>query len=109
MNQEMKTKWIAALESGEYDQGTQFLRRVENKFCCLGVLCDLDAKESGVDNWKIDKGGKGYRYKGTSIYLPQTLYDKYDIPTTETETLISLNDEENKSFIEIAAYIRNNI
>jgi hypothetical protein len=40
MNSEIKTRWIAALRSGEYVQGTGTLR-YEDEFCCLGVLCDL--------------------------------------------------------------------
>jgi hypothetical protein len=46
MNPEIKAKWVAALRSGEYKQGRGRLNRVD-KFCCLGVLCDLHAKESG--------------------------------------------------------------
>lgn len=33
-------KWIRALRSGKYAQGTSYLRRAD-KFCCLGVACDL--------------------------------------------------------------------
>ena len=44
MNQEIKAKWVSALRSGDYVQGTGQLRR-SNKFCCLGVLCDLHAQE----------------------------------------------------------------
>jgi hypothetical protein len=32
-------KWIAALESGEYEQGMNFLMTTDNKYCCLGVAC----------------------------------------------------------------------
>jgi hypothetical protein len=41
MNSEIKHQWITALESGNYEKGTGFLRTATNKFCCLGVLCDL--------------------------------------------------------------------
>jgi len=43
MNPAIKTQWVAALRSGEYQQGRNFLRTDEG-FCCLGVLCDLAAK-----------------------------------------------------------------
>lgn len=44
MNQEIKAKWVAALRSGEYKQGEGRLRNGD-KFCCLGVLCNLHAQE----------------------------------------------------------------
>lgn len=44
MPQEIKTKWLAALRSGEYNQGTGSLREPGTQYyCCLGVLqmvCD---------------------------------------------------------------------
>ena len=57
MNPEVKAKWVAALRSGQYTQGTCFLKRdvtvmgttdQVTKFCCLGVLCDV-AAQSGVN------------------------------------------------------------
>jgi len=44
MNSEIKEKWVTALRSGKYQQGTDFLR-ANDQYCCLGVLCDLYAKE----------------------------------------------------------------
>jgi len=35
-----KAEWIDALKSGKYKQGEGRLRR-DDRFCCLGVLCDL--------------------------------------------------------------------
>jgi hypothetical protein len=46
MNQEIKEKWVKALRSGEYPQGTLALNDC-GKFCCLGVLCDMYSKETG--------------------------------------------------------------
>jgi hypothetical protein len=55
MNPEIKSKWIAALRSGQYEQARGGLQRIlyrDNEtghidcgFCCLGVLCDLAAQE----------------------------------------------------------------
>ena len=38
-------KWATALRSGDYKQGQHKLR-VDDTFCCLGVACDLYAKEN---------------------------------------------------------------
>lgn len=45
MNQRIKKIWLEALRSGEYKKGVGCLRANDNTFCCLGVLCDLYAKE----------------------------------------------------------------
>jgi hypothetical protein len=51
MNPEVKARWVAALRSGEYKQGAGQLRTAQQAFCCLGVLCDLYAKESELESW----------------------------------------------------------
>lgn len=53
MDQQVKSKWIEALRSGKYQQGTGRLRR-DDHFCCLGVLCDIVSPEKWNDdehNW----------------------------------------------------------
>jgi hypothetical protein len=41
MNPDVKAKWVAALRSGEYKQGPEWLQGESGCFCCLGVLCDI--------------------------------------------------------------------
>ncbi len=43
MNKEIAAAWVAALRSGEYQQGHEQLRD-NDQFCCLGVLCNLHAQ-----------------------------------------------------------------
>lgn len=50
MNPEIKTKWVTALRSGEFEQGRSQLRR-GNTFCCLGVLCELYRRTTGNGEW----------------------------------------------------------
>lgn len=38
MKPELKRKWVKALLSGKYEQGTHYFES-DGKFCCLGVLC----------------------------------------------------------------------
>lgn len=49
-----QTKWIKALESGKYKQGHFKLNDGNNKFCCLGVACDLF--KDGLDIQICDYG-----------------------------------------------------
>ena len=77
MNPEIKAKWVAALRSGEYKQGTCFLRkdypdRYAPDFCCLGVLCDIAAKE-GIIDWEIQTWHGGETWYASST---KTLHDK---------------------------------
>ena len=69
MNPEIKALWITALRSGEYKQGRSSLN-VDDKFCCLGVLCDL-AEKAGVA--KSIEGDDVTRYDGRSSYLPASV------------------------------------
>jgi hypothetical protein len=51
MNTEIKQKWVNALRSGEYEQGSEKLYSGRG-YCCLGVLCDLYSKENGL-KWEF--------------------------------------------------------
>jgi hypothetical protein len=69
MNRELKSRWVAALRSGDYKQARERLRR-NGSHCCLGVLCDLFAKE----------GGKAWRTKELSEAGPFQDYDPQGFP-----------------------------
>jgi hypothetical protein len=49
MKPEIKQAWVKALRSGEYTQGLQQLKTNTDRFCCLGVLCDLACKAGVVE------------------------------------------------------------
>lgn len=72
MKPEIKDKWVAALRSGEYKQTSAALQTKEG-FCCLGVLCDLHSKTTGIA-WEV--GGqfpKDMAYLGASYFLPHAV------------------------------------
>jgi hypothetical protein len=59
MNQEVKTKWVAALRSGEFEQNKGALTNADRtKHCCLGVLCEIAVRE-GIIPGPIRKGMQG--------------------------------------------------
>lgn len=76
MNEDIKTRWIAALRSGEYRQTGNVLNNGE-AFCCLGVLSDLAVKD-GLKEWDTEKD---YEY-GIETHEPGDAADE-----TYTETL----------------------
>jgi hypothetical protein len=44
MKRSIAKLWAAALRSGDYKQGVGKLRTADDRFCCLGVLCNLHAQ-----------------------------------------------------------------
>lgn len=62
MNKKVKAKWLEALRSGKYKQTKSMLMNpTTNGHCCLGVLCDLYAKEVGGS---FDENGQFHDNKG---------------------------------------------
>lgn len=48
----IKRRWLKALRSGKYKQGTGSLRDGDG-FCCLGVLCDVVKNDKALKlNWE---------------------------------------------------------
>jgi len=61
MPQVIKDKWLEALRNGDYEQGKGTLKK-DDKFCCLGVLCDIYQKETGKGEWLEQKNDEGHKY-----------------------------------------------
>lgn len=130
MKKEVKKKWLKALRSGEYDQcKRQLLDRTAkgDQFCCLGVLCNLYAKEHPGTGFKSPKSPKSpywdffnktsdlpakvKKWAGISIE-PLFIIDEYSrrpIKLTPSEKLIEMNDEQGKNFNQIADWIEENL
>jgi hypothetical protein len=99
MKPEIKAAWLSALRSGEYQQGTGSLQSSDGTFCCLGVLCDLAAKQ-GIGRW--DRMDSSYTFyyavNGAFVcdYLPQTIQDWAGLrsvaPVASKQSLASWND-----------------
>ena len=62
-------KWVRALRSGKYKQGRGVLHGAGDKFCCLGVACNL-ALESGLKLETFTDLAGGTSYDGAGCYLP---------------------------------------
>lgn len=58
MKKAIKKRWLEALRSGEYKQGRNYLKATDkngvDRFCCLGVLCDLYVKDHVTKHWEVD-------------------------------------------------------
>ena len=106
----LQLEWLEALESGKFEQGQTCLKK-DNKFCCLGVACEL----SGIT--AIPAAGYGvvrYEYLGERHYLPQEIVDRLKFRSNqgcafgEPRMAIAILNDEGKTFKEIATIIRAN-
>ena len=111
VNKVIKARWIAALRSGKYAQGYERLGQ-DDKFCCLGVLCEL-AYEEGVVGKRINYDGS-YIYDDHDVTLPPSVRGWARMPMHEpivvsyknvNANVIQLNDEFMLSFDVIADVI----
>ncbi len=115
-------EWTAALRSGKYPQGQDYLCR-DGKFCCLGVLCEiqeLPKEDVEGDIYYVFNGLNSYATKRSvqqsvipasaqatileDLNLRQTVTDEVGDGRSLHTHLICMNDE-GKSFTEIADYI----
>lgn len=98
-------KWVKKLESGNYRQAKESLYDEPYKsgqkasYCCLGVLCRVAEEE------KIKELSRDWKDDGS---LNDDLRLKLGITRPAQTKFIRMNDEDGKSFKEIAADIRKN-
>lgn len=98
LNKEKLTKWVEALESGEYNQAQRQLRKStptgKDAFCCLGVLCDLSSEDTG-GKWEpvgeLWFFGREYTQRNRSL-PPVDVREWLLDPTPDRDPLIVLND-----------------
>lgn len=124
MIEAIKKRWVAALKSGQYEQGFNELHPDQGKYCCLGVLCCLHAEDTDSE-WERPDGtsdsllGDSYYY--ANIVLPIIVaewaglrdenpsvtppYDPGKGEMPKETTLSSLNDNDKFTFDQIADII----
>jgi hypothetical protein len=107
MDPTLKRQWIDALRSGKYQQGKKALRTDENKFCCLGVLCDI----SGKGEWRYEEPIPDAPKRSRWAYVIDGFVSRDLLPHAPTfgivyETVLSEMNDEGHTFEEIADYIQ---
>lgn len=115
MNLPNLRKWIAALRSGEFQQGKAYLNKGD-KMCCLGVLCEVAIRNGVVMNVDRDTMFPEVLAYSDSITVPPPvvmdwLYGpnrlehripKIEHPVMGSPTVIQLNDLHDWTFEQIA-------
>lgn len=79
MEDSIRDKWAAALESGRYEQAKGTLRR-DDSYCCLGVLCEVFREETGEGEWV-----KAPDESGTFVFSARDTRGAYALPIAVRE------------------------
>lgn len=123
LDPDFKRKWVEALRSGKYLQGKSLLASQSKEdadavnYCCLGVAgCTVgipvnqmreESEFSDIIDYEVGSGNPNLENKETSFImsvLPREL-----IFGNLVDKLVSLNDEQGKTFLEIADWIEENL
>lgn len=110
MREDIKAQWIAALKSGDYQQGQSALKNFNDEqptYCCLGVLCDLYAQAQDENFWR------NRNLDVVTEILPKTVQEWAELPAPIVRVLYNgreqrlawLNDEDKLSFTQLAELI----
>jgi hypothetical protein len=109
MNPQVQQAWVKALRSGEYKQGRTRLR-AGDKFCCLGVLCDLHQK-AGLGRWDGTEYFDGAEDEDhTALLLPDAVMEWAGLSYCSgcfvhigtRKMLLSNHNDEGASFADLA-------
>lgn len=116
MRKSVKKLWLAALKSGEYKHGEGRLRypstgdpESPERFCCLGVLCDVAKKKGVIKSFTAFSGFLPPKVRKWAGLLPVELTD-IDEPKdgTHESQIARINDMAN-DYAPAIAYIENNL
>jgi hypothetical protein len=109
MDARIKTAWVEALRSGDYEQGYHGLhlfdpdeRSTPHRFCCLGVLCE-------VMNIPCLRYCGTLTYAGSGAMPTVSILQQANLAGDFVNKLVELNDHRGASFAEIADYIEENL
>jgi hypothetical protein len=102
MDKEWNDKWVAALRSGDYKQCKFDLSNKHNEYCCLGVLCDIVSNVKPVDGYWTDL----LNYERDLGFIPKSVGETTGFTNNKDHhTLVKMNDDQKKTFNQIADYI----
>jgi len=94
MDPQIRARWVAALRSGKFEQGRDYLRWGD-KLCCLGVLCELAAADGVIPSPRPGMGNS-WLYAEAGGMLPPAVMEWAGLASTDPQvggiTLSTRND-----------------
>jgi len=107
MNKELRDKWVKALRSGDYEQGTQALFN-SGAYCCLGVLCEIQGYKKLVHQGRpCFFNETGSVLNGIGLVCPNDGYNS-GLDRDTRQDLAVMNDG-GSTFNEIADWIEEHV
>ena len=101
-----KEKWLVALRSGDYKQGKSTLwDAIDNTYCCLGVLCSC----AGASDEIIEDYNTLLDFCNPLLDSDELALLGEFIGADNEAILVKMNDDESRSFHDIADWIETNI
>ncbi len=107
MLNENAKQWVAALRSGEYEQGYHRLRDRNNKYCVLGVPCELYHIATGQLTGKLNGQGD-YVYGDRTAELPLMVCEWLGLESCNgyyDASSVSIDNDKGMSFPDLADLI----
>ena len=124
MNRNIRDRWIRELRSGKYKQTRERLR-IGDRYCCLGVLCNIYSEERRAGSWDKLEEWRGPRefsryQKGEFEFIDELGFKERTKITPHmriwsglskemNNELTNKNDREQLDFNEIADFIENEL
>lgn len=98
MRGEVLDEVVKRLRSGEYAQGNSALRRKTkgggpDRFCCLGVMCEIAVEEGVLTRMDAEVPGTSYAYSTTGENEAYTAY----LPPSVVEWAGMVSDQEKEA------------
>ena len=116
MDPGLKQRWIEALRSGDFKQGRRALRTRDDKYCCLGVLCEVHPHVQGRLDYDSSRYMYYYQRTDSDVFLPASLEEELGLERlvegdclSASNRLTELNDGAELTFDQIADWIEENL
>jgi hypothetical protein len=85
---DLKARWIEALRSGRYKQGTGRLRSFYDEYCCLGVLLDI------IDPTRWVQEPLRYTWNEEGCLLPQEIQTELGLAESITISKFTIKNKQ---------------
>lgn len=109
MNRHYRDRWIKGLRSGDFIQGSTYLKQKLNDgsycHCAMGVAAELFSKELGLK--RFESHGV-VLFDGISAMLTHNFREELEISTNSLMKIGEMNDKQNKSYADIADWLEAN-
>ena len=98
--------WVAALRSGEFEQGAKALHP-DDAYCCLGVMCEIAPDVAWTSDYHPDRVAANFVVMDSNGKPPEAVMREFGLDSYagEPDLLVEFNDGGDYDFEDIANWI----